>query len=110
VKFRTFAEVRPLFADLELVEPGLVPIAEWRPDPGTPVRSDYGLVLSMACAGVARKPGDLGKYSGLGKYSDLGEPADLGFPAPDAIAVGQAGQAGGDLAAVLVVAGADHLD
>jgi hypothetical protein len=56
VKFRTFAEVRPLFADLELVEPGLVPIAEWRPDPGTPVRSDYGLVLSMACAGVARKP------------------------------------------------------
>jgi hypothetical protein len=110
VKFRTFAEVRPLFADLELVEPGLVPIAEWRPDPGTPVRSDYGLVLSMACAGVARKPGDSGKHSDLGKYSGLGEPADLGFPAPDAIAVGQAGQAGGDLAAVLVVAGADHLD
>ena len=55
VRFRTLAEVRRLFGDLELVEPGLVPIPEWRPDPGTPIRADYGVVLSMACAGVARK-------------------------------------------------------
>ena len=40
----------------ELVEPGLVPVPEWRPDPGTPIRADYGVVLSMACAGVARLP------------------------------------------------------
>jgi hypothetical protein len=44
-----------LFGDLELVPPGLVPLPEWRPDPGTPLRVDYG-VLSLACAGVARNP------------------------------------------------------
>jgi S-adenosyl methyltransferase len=55
VRFRTLAEVHRLFGDLELVEPGLVPIPEWRPDPGTPIRADYGVILSMACAGVARK-------------------------------------------------------
>jgi S-adenosyl methyltransferase len=55
VRFRTLAEVRRLFGDLELVEPGLVPIPEWHPDPGTPIRADYGVILSLACAGVARK-------------------------------------------------------
>jgi hypothetical protein len=56
VRFRTLPEVRALFGDLQLVDPGLVPIPEWRPDPGTPLRADYGVVLSMACAGVGRKP------------------------------------------------------
>ena len=56
VRFRTLGEVSRLFGDLPLVEPGLVPIPEWRPDPGTPIRADYGVILSMACAGVARKP------------------------------------------------------
>ncbi len=56
VKFRTLHEVSRLFGGLPLVEPGLVPVPEWRPDPGTPIRADYGTVLSMACAGVARKP------------------------------------------------------
>jgi hypothetical protein len=55
-QFRTLAEVRRLFGDLELVEPGLVTVPEWRPDPGMPVRADYGPVLSMACVGVGRKP------------------------------------------------------
>ena len=55
VKFRTLSEVRALFDGLELVPPGVVPLPEWRPEPGTPVRLDYG-VLSLACAGVARKP------------------------------------------------------
>jgi hypothetical protein len=55
VKFRTLPEVRALFGDLELVPPGVVPLPEWHPDPGTPVRIDYG-VLSLACVGVARKP------------------------------------------------------
>jgi hypothetical protein len=54
VKFRTLRQVRALFGDLELVPPGVVPLPEWRPEPGTPVRLDYG-VLSLACAGVARK-------------------------------------------------------
>jgi SAM-dependent methyltransferase len=49
---RTLAETEPFFAGLELVPPGLVPMAAWRPDPGTQVdpRSVY------AYAGVARKP------------------------------------------------------
>jgi len=55
-QFRTLAQVRRLFGDLELVEPGLVTVPEWRPDPGTPIMADYGEVLSMACVGVARKP------------------------------------------------------
>jgi hypothetical protein len=55
-QFRTLAQVRQLFGDLELVEPGLVTVPEWRPDPGTPIMADYGEVLSMACVGVARKP------------------------------------------------------
>ena len=54
VKFRTLEEVRRLFGDLELMPPGLVPVAEWRPDRAT-VPARYRLVLSMACAGVGRK-------------------------------------------------------
>jgi SAM-dependent methyltransferase len=49
---RTLAETEAFFAGLELVEPGLVPLAAWRPDPGTgqDPRSVY------AYGGVARKP------------------------------------------------------
>jgi len=54
-QFRTLPEVREFFGDLELVEPGLVLVPEWRPGPNTlSVRDDP--VLAMACAGVARKP------------------------------------------------------
>jgi S-adenosyl methyltransferase len=54
-QFRTLDQVRVLFDGLELVEPGLVLVPDWRPDPGAPnVR--YHPVLQMACAGVARKP------------------------------------------------------
>ncbi|HET7014993.1 MAG TPA: SAM-dependent methyltransferase [Streptosporangiaceae bacterium] len=53
-QFRTLPEVRGFFGGLELVEPGLVLVPEWRPDPNTlGVRDDP--VLAMACAGVARK-------------------------------------------------------
>jgi SAM-dependent methyltransferase len=49
---RTLADTEPFFAGLELVEPGLVPLAAWRPDPGAEQdpRSVY------AYGGVARKP------------------------------------------------------
>jgi len=49
---RSKAETERFFKGLELVEPGLVPIAAWRPDPGTEQdpRSVY------AYGGVARKP------------------------------------------------------
>ena len=54
-QFRTHAQIRDLFHGLELVEPGLVPVPDWRPDPGTPGVHDHP-VLQMACVGVARKP------------------------------------------------------
>jgi SAM-dependent methyltransferase len=49
---RSLADTEPFFAGLELVEPGLVPMAAWRPDPGPEQdpRSVY------AYGGVARKP------------------------------------------------------
>jgi S-adenosyl methyltransferase len=52
-QFRTMAEVRSLFERLELVEPGLVLVPDWRPEP--PAVRDHP-VLEMACVGVGRKP------------------------------------------------------
>jgi SAM-dependent methyltransferase len=49
---RTFADTEPFFSGLELVEPGLVPIAAWRPDPG--IQQDPRSVYVYG--GVARKP------------------------------------------------------
>jgi len=48
---RTHADIAALFGDWPLVDPGLVPLHQWRPDDqGTPVPSDYVL------GGVAIKP------------------------------------------------------
>ena len=52
-QFRTMDQVRDLFDGLELVEPGLVLVPDWRPEP--PAIRDHP-VLEMACVGVARKP------------------------------------------------------
>jgi S-adenosyl methyltransferase len=52
-QFRTMDQVRALFDGLELVEPGLVAVPDWRPEP--PAIRDHP-VLEMACVGVARKP------------------------------------------------------
>ena len=51
IRFRTPEQIRALFAGLPLVDPGVVPSPEWRPDgpPSEPARE------SMAWAGVARK-------------------------------------------------------
>ena len=54
-QFRSRDAIEGLFAGLELVEPGLVLVSDWRPDPDTPKAADNP-VLRMACAGVARKP------------------------------------------------------
>jgi hypothetical protein len=51
-QFRTLEQVRELFGGLELVEPGLVIVPDWRPQP--PAVRDHP-VLEMACVGVARK-------------------------------------------------------
>jgi hypothetical protein len=52
VQFRTRDQILDLFCGLDLIEPGLVPVAQWRP--GTPAPDDP--VLALACVGVARKP------------------------------------------------------
>ena len=52
-QFRTMDQVMTLFNGLELVEPGLVAVPDWRPQP--PAIRDHP-VLEMACVGVARKP------------------------------------------------------
>lgn len=49
---RSRAEVAPYFTGLELVEPGLVYLPEWRPDPGAPPPA----VPVWSVGGVARKP------------------------------------------------------
>ena len=51
-QFRTMAQIGALFNGLELVEPGLVIVPDWRPEP--PAIRDHP-VLEMACVGVARK-------------------------------------------------------
>jgi S-adenosyl methyltransferase len=54
-QFRTYEEILTMFGGLELVEPGLVPVARWRPD-GDATMADDSPVMRLACAGVARKP------------------------------------------------------
>ena len=56
VQFRTLDQVRELFDGLEFVEPGLVPVPDWRPDEGELALEGGPRALGLACAGVARKP------------------------------------------------------
>ncbi|HEX8863860.1 MAG TPA: SAM-dependent methyltransferase [Actinomycetes bacterium] len=49
---RSFADTAPFFAGLERVEPGLVRLADWRPDPWP----EQPWVTVHAYGGVARKP------------------------------------------------------
>ncbi|MGH3342290.1 MAG: SAM-dependent methyltransferase [Carbonactinosporaceae bacterium] len=51
---RPRAEVEGFFAGLELAEPGLVWMPQWRPDQDTGLQDDPG--RSMAYGGLARKP------------------------------------------------------
>src|SRR5689334_6580522 len=57
-RFRTrrleAAQIRELFGGLELVDPGVVLVADWHPDPGTQRVQDHP-VLGLAAAGVASK-------------------------------------------------------
>jgi hypothetical protein len=51
VTFRTEAEVAPFFAGLELIEPGMTNVPDWRPETAEEAASPAAL-----WAGVARKP------------------------------------------------------
>lgn len=54
-RWRSQEEILSYFGNFEVLEPGLVPLAEWRPDPGDTIEEDpyphYAFV-----GGVARKP------------------------------------------------------
>ena len=52
-RFRTRQEILAYFGDLDLIEPGLVPLAEWRPGPGAIRQPDS--VNRSSLGGLARK-------------------------------------------------------
>ena len=54
LRMRSRAELLPLFDGFELLEPGLVPIPQWRPDPGDQDAADTDRFWG-GLAGVARK-------------------------------------------------------
>ena len=54
-QFRRKEEILSMFGGLELVEPGLVPVSQWRPDENA-TTADSSPVMRLACAGVGRKP------------------------------------------------------
>jgi hypothetical protein len=51
---RTRGEIMELFAGLELVKPGLVPVTEWWPD--GPRLKPLTMAQQLIAGGVARKP------------------------------------------------------
>jgi S-adenosyl methyltransferase len=54
-QFRRIEEIERFFDGLDLVEPGIVPVTEWRPEPDTPPTVSHP-ALRLAVAGVGRKP------------------------------------------------------
>ncbi|MFI6514109.1 SAM-dependent methyltransferase [Spirillospora sp. NPDC050679] len=54
-RWRTREEIMPFLDGLEVLEPGLVPLAEWRPDPGEPA-PPQGATYHAFAGVVARKP------------------------------------------------------
>ncbi|MFI9598192.1 SAM-dependent methyltransferase [Nonomuraea sp. NPDC052265] len=53
-RWRTREEILGFFDGLELLEPGLTPLAEWRPEPG--YRPALGITYHTFLGGVGRKP------------------------------------------------------
>ncbi len=58
-RWRTHDEILECFGDLELVEPGLVPLPQWRPDPAQDTEDSRAYARSLSyhtlAGGVARK-------------------------------------------------------
>ncbi|WP_182897960.1 SAM-dependent methyltransferase [Microbispora sp. H10830] len=53
-RWRSRDEILTFFGDMQLLEPGLVPLAEWRPEPDAFV--ERGITYHTFVGGVARKP------------------------------------------------------
>ncbi len=54
-RWRTRKEIESYFGDFELIPPGLVPLAEWRPDSDAPIDDQLVSYYTML-GGMARKP------------------------------------------------------
>jgi hypothetical protein len=54
MRFRSSAEIRALFGDLTVVEPGVVHLPRWRPELGEDAEPDVGEDYP-ALAGVGRR-------------------------------------------------------
>ena len=54
-RWRTREEILSYFEGLELLEPGLVPLPEWRPETGDH-QAAPGITYHIFVGGVARKP------------------------------------------------------
>ena len=54
-QFRPIEQIERFFEGLEIVEPGIVSVGDWRPDPDTP-SVQANPVLRLAVAGLGRKP------------------------------------------------------
>jgi SAM-dependent methyltransferase len=52
-RWRTHEEILAYFGAMELIEPGLVPVAAWRPEPGD--RANQGITYHTFVGGVGRK-------------------------------------------------------
>jgi SAM-dependent methyltransferase len=52
-RFRTLQELQAFFGDLEMVEPGLVSLPEWRPD--EPIAHEMTVAERLMAGGIARK-------------------------------------------------------
>jgi hypothetical protein len=61
---RSHAQVSALLGGLSLVAPGVVPVSEWRPDPGT-VRQPADLYAALAATGRSAQQFDLYPLSGV---------------------------------------------
>jgi hypothetical protein len=53
---RSFKEITDFFEGWELVDPGLVPVMQWRPDQPGAVTDDLPLPVRVILGGVGRKP------------------------------------------------------
>lgn len=56
VRLRTRAEIEEFFTGLEMVEPGVVWLSDWLPEPDDPVPAQNDLAYYVAACGVGKKP------------------------------------------------------
>jgi hypothetical protein len=56
LRLRTRAEIEEYFDGLELLEPGVVWLSDWRQEPGDPIPAEDDVAYYVTAGGVGRKP------------------------------------------------------